>query len=75
MPFIGANGLLVLVPSAIYLAAKATVGDFDTLFYVVQAIELKSGTVNITLIGLNIRDSIQLGRRRLNRATADSTSR
>lgn len=75
MPFIGANGFLVLVPSAIYLAAKATAGDFDSWFYVVQGIELVAGALNITLIGLNISDGIQLGRRRLNRATFDSTSR
>lgn len=60
MPFIALNGLLVLVPSAIFLATKANANDFDTMFYTVQAIELVAGAVNFTLLGLNIRDGIKL---------------
>lgn len=56
MPFIAANGLLILVPAAIYLQSKATSGSFDTTFYTVQAIELITGATNLTLMGLNIRD-------------------
>ncbi len=56
MPFIAANGLLILVPAAIYLQSKAVSGSFDTLFYAVQAIELVAGATNLTLMGLNIRD-------------------
>jgi len=56
MPFIAANGLLILVPAAIYLQSKAVSGRFDTLFYAVQAIELVAGSTNLTLMGLNIRD-------------------
>lgn len=60
MPIIGANGLLVLVPSAFYLASKATNGDFDTAFYTVQAVELIAGLANLTMIGLNIRDGLRM---------------
>ncbi|MCR9242013.1 MAG: hypothetical protein NXH87_11585 [Rhodobiaceae bacterium] len=56
MPFIAANGLLILVPAAIYLQSKAMSGSFDTMFYAVQAIELIAGATNLTLMGLNIRD-------------------
>ncbi|MCE7998478.1 MAG: hypothetical protein HEP70_06450 [Rhodobiaceae bacterium] len=56
MPFIAANGLLILVPAAIYLQSKATSGSFDTMFYTVQTIELIAGATNLTLMGLNIRD-------------------
>ncbi len=56
MPFIAANGLLILVPAAIYLQSKAVSGSFDTMFYAVQAIELIAGATNLTLMGLNIRD-------------------
>jgi len=65
MPFIAANGLLVLIPAALFLASKATAGEFDTAFYVVQAIELIAGAANLTLLGLNMRDGFRLtGRRR-----------
>lgn len=65
MPVIAANGLLILVPSALYLSAKAQAGAFDTGFYLVQAVELVAGAVNILLLGLNMRDGIRLsGRRR-----------
>lgn len=61
-PFIGLNGLLILVPSALWLSVRARSGMFDTLFYSVQAIELVAGAVNLTLIGLNIRDGFHLSR-------------
>ncbi|SRR5579871_929548 len=60
MPFVAANGLLVLIPSALFLASKAKAGDFDTSFYVVQAIELLAGAVNLALLGLNMRDGLKL---------------
>ena len=64
MPVIAANGLLILMPSALYLSFKAQSGAFDTSFYAVQAIELIAGAVNIALLGLNMRDGIRLSRRR-----------
>jgi len=56
----GANGLLVLVPSALFLAYKAGGGEFDSAFYVVQAVELIAGAVNIALLGLNMRDGFRM---------------
>lgn len=60
MPIIAANGLLILIPSALYLSAKARSGDFDTGFYAVQLIELIAGAVNITLLSLNMRDGLHM---------------
>jgi len=62
MPFIAANGLLVLIPSALFLASKARACAFDTSFYIVQAIELLVGATNIALLGLGMRDGLKLTR-------------
>lgn len=66
MPFIAANGVLILIPSALFLSAKAQAGAFDTMFYAVQVLELVAGAINLTLLGLNIRDGRRMtaGRRR-----------
>lgn len=64
MKIIAANGILILMPSAFFLAFKAQAGAFDTAFYVVQAFEIVAGATNITLLSLNMRDGIALGRRR-----------
>lgn len=58
MPIIAALGLLVLVPSAFFLAWKAGRADFDTVFYAVQGLELAAGAVNLTLLALNARDGL-----------------
>ena len=60
MPFIAANGILVLIPSALFLAAKAKAGAFDAWFDAVQAIELIVGATNIALLGLNMRDGLRM---------------
>lgn len=60
MPIIGANGLLILIPAALYLSIKAQAGEFDTWFYVVQGLELVAGAINLFLMGLNIRDGLQI---------------
>lgn len=60
MPFIAANGILVLIPSALFLASKASAAEFDTSFYVVQALELVAGATNIALLGLNMRDGLKM---------------
>jgi len=60
MPIVAANGLLVLVPAALFLAIKAASGAFDTAFYVVQGVELVAGAVNIGLLGLNLRDGMRM---------------
>lgn len=63
MPFIAANGLLILVPAAIFLDQWASAGVFDTKFYFVQAAELFAGAINLTLMGLNMRDGLHLSGR------------
>ncbi|HXX00579.1 MAG TPA: hypothetical protein VEJ00_05145 [Candidatus Acidoferrales bacterium] len=60
MPLIAANGLLVLIPSALFLASKARAAEFDSVFYDVQALELAAGAANITLLGLNMRDGLRI---------------
>jgi hypothetical protein len=64
MPLIAANGLLILIPATLFLASKARAGEFDTMFYLVQAVELLAGATNIALLGLSIRDGVKLGRSR-----------
>jgi len=63
MPFIAANGLLVLVPCAIVLNRWAAAGTFDTTFYVVQTIKLIAGATNFVLMGLNVRDGLRMAGR------------
>jgi len=60
MRFIAGNGLLLLVPSAVFLAARANAGQFDASFYGVQALELAAGATNIALLGLNLRDGLRM---------------
>ncbi len=60
MPLIAANGLLILIPSALFLAHKAAVGELDGAFYAVQVLELTAGATNITLLGLNMRDGLKM---------------
>ncbi|MEQ9690178.1 MAG: hypothetical protein RLO48_10650 [Bauldia litoralis] len=61
---VAANGILILLPSAFFLAARAASDTFDTAFYAIQAIELVAGAVNITLLGLNMHDGFAMTRRR-----------
>jgi hypothetical protein len=60
MRWIAANGALILVPSALFLASKAQAVQFDALFYAVQALELVAGAANIALLGLNMRDGLKM---------------
>ena len=60
MPFIAGNGLLILIPAALYLAALAGRGDFGGVFYAVQAIELVAGAINLVLMSLSIVDGFRL---------------
>ena len=64
MPFIAANGVLILIPCAIFLSQRAGAGIFDGVFYAVQALELLAGAVNITLMALSIRDARNLTQKR-----------
>ena len=60
MPIIALTGLLVLLPAAFYLEAKASAGAFGTWFYLVQLVELIAGGSNISLMALNIRDGLTM---------------
>jgi hypothetical protein len=60
MPLIAANGILILIPSALFLAFKAKAAEFDTGFYAVQVLELIAGAANITLLGLSMRDGFKM---------------
>jgi hypothetical protein len=60
MPIIAANGIFVLIPSALFLASKARAGEFDISFDAVQALELAAGAANITLLALNMRDGLKM---------------
>jgi hypothetical protein len=64
MPAIALNGLVVLVPSAFFLAGRAAAGQFDATFAVVQAIELAAGATNLLLMGLNMRDGFRMTAKR-----------
>jgi hypothetical protein len=66
-----ANGVLVLVPSALGLAHLAETAPLSALFYGVQAVELVAGAVNLALLGRNARDGLVLaGHLRPRRASA-----
>jgi len=63
MKIVAANGLLVLLPSAMMLASWANAGRFDSAFYVLQGVELLAGAVNFSLLALNMRDGFKLSGR------------
>jgi hypothetical protein len=60
MPFIGANGVLILIPAAFFLDQWAWAGSFDMKFYIVQGMELVAGVINLILMSMNIRDGMKL---------------
>jgi hypothetical protein len=60
MPLIAANGILILIPSAQFLASKARAAEFDAAFHAVQTLELVAGATNVTLLGLNMRDGLKM---------------
>jgi hypothetical protein len=64
MPIIALNGLVVLVPSAVFLAGRAAAGPLDETFYAVQLVELVAGAVNITLMARSARDGMKLTQQR-----------
>ena len=63
MRIIAANGLLIMMPCAFFLFHKATVGEFDSVFYLVQTVELLVGAIQLSLLGLNFRDGLKLAGR------------
>ena len=64
MPFVALNGLFILLPAAYMLRSLALAGEFNSLFYLIQTIELLAGFINLTLMAMNIRDAMILKRGR-----------
>ena len=60
MPFIAANGVLILLPCAFFLNSRAAARQFDSVFYIVQSIELIAGMANLTLLGLSMKDGFSI---------------
>jgi len=63
MPKIGATGLLVMIPCALFLNSKAAAGEFDAMFYVIQVVELVVGVMQLTVLGRSFRDGLKLAGR------------
>jgi hypothetical protein len=63
MRLIAANGVLVLIPAALFLAMKAGAGELDLAFYAVQIAELAAGSINLALLVQNARDGLRLSGR------------
>jgi hypothetical protein len=60
MKIIASNGIFILVPAALFLNLKAQQAEFDALFYVVQLVEIAVGALNLTLLGLSMRDGLAM---------------
>lgn len=67
MKILAMTGLLIMLPSAFFLAMKSAADDFDSAFYVIQAVELAGGIVQFTLLVKNFRDGLTLAKRSPNR--------
>lgn len=63
MLILAINGLLVMIPAALFLDHKAAGGRFDAAFYTIQVIELLVGLVQLGVLGLNLRDGLMLSGR------------
>ncbi len=60
MRLIAANGILVSVPAALFLAMKAQAGELDLAFYTVQAVALLAGAVNLAVLVASARPGLRL---------------
>lgn len=63
MRFISANGILIMIPTAIYLNTKASAGIFDIWFYTAQTLELIVGLIQLFLMGKNFHTGLRLSGR------------
>lgn len=63
MRIAGINGVLVLLPAALYLNHLASAGLFNQTFYLIQALELMAGAINLSLMAMNIRDGLRMSSR------------
>ncbi|CAI3952924.1 MULTISPECIES: hypothetical protein [Commensalibacter] len=60
MSLIALNGLCILIPCALYLRYLAVHEQFNSIFLIVQMIELIAGGVNIVMLILNVKAGIIL---------------
>lgn len=72
MRILAGNGLVVMLPSAIWLHMLASAGNFGTQFLVVQAMEFAGALLQLYLLGRNFRDGLKLSGR-LRRTTTRKT--
>jgi len=63
MRIIAANGLLIMLPSAIWLHMLASAGSFGAAFFLVQAIEIAGALLQLYLLGRNFHDGLKLSGR------------
>jgi hypothetical protein len=63
MKILAANGVLVMIPAALFLNYKATASEMDGLFFLVQVIELAVGAVQIAFMVMNARDGLRMAGR------------
>lgn len=63
MKVLALNGFLVMIPSALLLHHKASLGEFDRIFYSVQVLELAVGLLQLFLLSRNFREGLQLSGR------------
>jgi len=59
------NGVLIMVPAAFFLNYKASSGEFDTVFYIVQGIELFVGSFQYYFVLKNFRMGMLLRKERV----------
>lgn len=52
--------IAILFPAAYTLSAMAQKGEFDLLYFLIQAFEYVFDFITLTLLGLNFRDGVQL---------------
>ena len=60
MRLVALNGILVLAPCAYFLQKWANLGELGQAFYWVQAIELGFGAINLSLMGMMIKEGITI---------------
>lgn len=54
------NGVLIMVPAAFFLNYKASLGEIDNIFRVVQGIELFVGSFQYYFVIANLRSGLKL---------------
>jgi hypothetical protein len=63
MQLVALNGLVVLVPGALWLAYRAEAGMTEGVFRIVQLVEIAAGATNFCLLLHNLRDGLRLSGR------------